>query len=232
MGAVDPASLPRLAINFECGDTEAPGCTTRARSLYERFVAPSTSYPGYGTYAVNASILVIPDDIEADWFGKPESYWMRQKIRRAVKLGYEVRDVERNDYLDDIYAINTSLEERQGRPMTDAYQAKPQPQSPLGEQPCPRHQLRFLGVLLGEQLVAYTSMQQYGEFVLISTILGHGEHMKDGIMQLLVYEGVRAVKASGHPAYAMYNLHDSGTEGLQFFKRKMGFEGYLVDWQP
>jgi hypothetical protein len=44
--------------------------------------------------------------------------------RRARRRGYSVEEIDRNDYVDDIHRINTSLAERQGRPMDPAYADK------------------------------------------------------------------------------------------------------------
>ena len=37
-------------------------------------------------------------------------------MRRAQREGYLVGPIDRNNYLDDIFDINTSLPDRQGRP--------------------------------------------------------------------------------------------------------------------
>jgi len=65
---------------------------------------------------------------------------------------------------------------------------------------------------------------------LFSTILGHGEHLKAGIMPLLVVRAVADLMETGGLRYAMYNLHASGTDGLRFFKEQMGFRPYDVRW--
>ena len=79
-------------------------------------------------------------------------------------------------------------------------------------------------------LYAYAWVYVIGEMCLFSTILGHGEHMRSGIMALLVAESVHDLMASADLRYAMYNLHASGTDGLRFFKEQMGFAPYRVSW--
>jgi hypothetical protein len=229
--AVDPSSLPVLAINLEHGDTTDDSCRVEPLKLFEQYTLPSLTYPGYGELEVNTSVLIIPNDIEQDWWGSPESYWMRQKVRRAIKMGYVFAPFEWDDYLDDIYEINTSKAERQGRPMTQAYRERPQPQGRMPEQPCPRHRNGFFGAFRDGRLYGYVLIVQSGEMMLFSKILGHGDHMEDGLMNLLVYEAVRWHHERSGTKYAVYYLHDSGTSGLQFFKRKMGFVGYVVRWQ-
>jgi hypothetical protein len=67
--------------------------------------------------------------------------------------------------------------------------------------------------------------------MLFSMILGHGDHLDDGIMNLLAYESVRMFRAESGTRYAVYYQQDSGTEWLQLFKRKMGFVGHRVRWE-
>src|SRR5689334_23262269 len=121
MPRLDPATLPELTNNLEYGDSDDEACRLHPVQLYKQFTAANARYPGFGYLEVNVSVLMLPEDLDAEWFGTPESYWMRQKIRRAAKLGYEFAPFDHNDRLDDLYEINTSLEERQGRPMTQSY---------------------------------------------------------------------------------------------------------------
>src|SRR4051812_48492811 len=145
---------------------------------------------------------------------------MRQKVRRALKAGYRFGDYVHNEHLDDIHAINTSMPERQGRPMAESYTTRPGEFTPLGEPSCLRHMTRNVGVFHEQTLYAYANVRQCGEMMLFSRILGHGERMNDGIMQLLVYEAIKQQRERSGTRYAVYYRQDSGTEGLQFFKRK------------
>jgi hypothetical protein len=42
-------------------------------------------------------------------------------------------------------------------------------------------------------------------------------------------QGVIASEAR-HGGYLVYNRHDSGTDGLRYFKTKLGFEETAVEW--
>jgi hypothetical protein len=231
MSAIDPAALPSLTINLEYGDGEDQACTELPMSFYKKFTAPNKAFPGYGYMEVNVSVLVVPDDVDAGWFGTPESKWMRQKIRRAEKLGYEFRPFAYNDHLDDLYEINTSMADRQGKEMSDYYR-NPLSPAPVGPEPtCQKHRRDWFGVFRDGKLYAYANVLQCGEMMLFSTILGHGEAMDDGIMNLLVFESVKLRARESGTRYPVYFLQHSGTEGLQFFKRKMGFTGHTVTWE-
>ena len=221
---------PQLTISFLRADTPDPACTELADQLYDKFTAPHAKHPEHGAYQDGCSILVLPPTFEAYWEGEA-GYGTRRKVRKALKEGYSFGLIDRDRYLDDIFAINTSLKERQGREMTEGYRSRPDPYGPLPDYACPRHQIRTYGVLKDDHLVAYTWLYQVGEMCLFSTILGHGEHLNAGVMYLLVAESLRDVMAVAGTRYAMYNMHKSGTEGLRFFKEQMAFRSCWVDWQ-
>jgi hypothetical protein len=100
---------------------------------------------------------------------------------------------------------------------------------PLPEYACERHAIRTYGVLSDRgQLVAYLWLYRAGELALVSTILGHGEHEPNDVMYLL-FQG--AVEKQAHlGGYFVYNRHDSGTDGLRYFKNKLGFKAKEVEW--
>jgi hypothetical protein len=229
--AASPRQLdPELTISFLRGDTADPACTELADQLHAKFMTPGPRASWHGAYQDGASILVLPSTFDEYWNG-PAGYGTRRKVRRALKEGYTFGPVDRDRYVDDIYAINTSMSERQGRPMKDPYLQRPGPYGPLPSYPCPRHQLRTYGVFHEGHLVAYTWLYQVGEMCLFSTILGHGDHLNAGVMYLLVAETLRDIIDAAGTRYAMYNMHSSGTEGLRFFKEQMGFRPFWVNWQ-
>ncbi len=228
--SIDPLTLPRLSINMEHGDTPDFWCQVRTLEEFEQYTTPSLNFPGYGELEVNTSVLTIPDDIERDWWGLPASKWMRYEVRKASKLGYEFAAFDFNDHLDGIYAINVSMPERQGREMSAGYRTRPEPET-TDILPCKRHRYDWLGVFQNGTLYAYIQAMQTGELMTLSKILGHGDRLDDGIMNLLVYEAVKRNHSFCGTRYVMYHLQDSGTEGLRFFKRKMGFVGHLVRFE-
>jgi hypothetical protein len=221
---------PELTISFLRADTADPACIELADSLYEKFTAPHPRRPEVGAYQDGCSILTLPATFEEYWEGAA-GYGTRRKVRKAQKEGYSFAIIDRDQYLDDIFAINTSMSERQGKEMTEHYQERPGPFGPPPDYTCPRHQIRTYGVLKDGHLVAYTWLYQVGEMCLFSTILGHGDHLTAGVMYLLVAESVRDVMAVAGTKDAMYNMHQSGTDGLRFFKEQMGFRSHWVNWQ-
>jgi hypothetical protein len=176
---------------------------------------------GYET----CSVLQVPASREA-W--REEHRTARKRANRAERLGYQFREIEREMYAEDIFAINTSLEERQGRPMTAGYRER-QNYLPLPDYPCEYHAIRTYGVLdVRGTLVAYLWLYRSGELALVSSILGHGEHLANDVMFLL-FQG--AVERQAHlGGFFVYNRADSGTDGLRYFKDKLGFVPTEVEW--
>ena len=176
---------------------------------------------GYET----CSVLPIPESVQK-W--RAEHRTARKRANRAERLGYQFREIKREHYDEDIFAVNTSLEERQGRPMTPGYRER-QNYLPLPDYPCHRHAIRTYGVVDARgTLVAYLWLYRVGELALVSSILGHGDHLANDVMYLL-FQGVVEAQA-GNEGYFVYNRHDSGTEGLRYFKDKLGFRATEVEW--
>jgi len=228
--APDYAALPRLTISLQVADTPDRFCTSFVDGWpYTRFVAKMGAVvPGFSLYGTGTSVAVLPATYE-EWF-QEVGYGTRRKVRRAEKLGYTFQEIDRDEYLDDMYEINHSLGQRQGREMGEAYQKRWGPFGPLPEQGCPRHRLLTYGVLKDGKLVAYSWTNHTGEMFLLTTLLGHGDHLADGIMYFLIAGVVKDRIENAGARYAVYERHWSGTEGLRFWKEQMGFRPYLVTW--
>lgn len=152
----------------------------------------------------------------------------RKRSERASRRGYGFGVIQREYHSDEIHEINTSLERRQGRPMTQAYKTR-QEQSPLPSYPCQRHRVTSYGVVdIDGVLRAYASIYRCGEVVNVSQILGHGAHLRDEIMYLMLLSIIEAEMHGGGWIY--YSQYDSGTEGLTFFKDRFGFAPERVEW--
>lgn len=115
--------------------------------------------------------------------------------------------------------------------MTKPYSERPSA-TPLPAYACDRHAIRTYGVLApGGRLAAYLWLYRSGELALISSILGHDDHLTFGVMYLLVVGTIEAEIAYGRGAL-VYNRHDSGQDGLRFFKERIGLVECRVEWKP
>lgn len=138
--------------------------------------------------------------------------------KRARARGYVCTEIDRNRFVDDIHAINSALDVRQGRPMDDKYLEKvtyfePQPH------------FEYYGVLDdGGRLVAYGNIGRYGNFSAFSQLMGLRNN--DGIMHLLVVDIVTRLIERRSVHYVMYDTFFGAQPGLRQFKRSVGFEPY------
>jgi hypothetical protein len=201
-------------INLEgdCG----PDCAQLAESKHEQL--------SNGRYTFPCSILELPESIEAHLATHRTA---RKRAGRSRRLGYTFAEIDRTRHEQDVFEINTSTDHRQGRPMSEGYR-QPVKFSPLNYD-CSRHSVNTYGVLKGEKLVAYTWIYRVGELVMFSQILGHADHLAADIMYLLVNGTLEAEIRNG-PGFAFYNRHDSGTDGLRYFKERLGFRPARVEW--
>ncbi|MCS0630973.1 GNAT family N-acetyltransferase [Telluria mixta] len=151
----------------------------------------------------------------------------RNMIRKAQRQGYAYRKVDPDDYLDDVLAIRTSNPERQGKPIPEYYKVRP---TRMFDEPfrngCEHHGEGFFGVFKDGRLVAYTTIFFYGELGQVNHILGHADHLQEGVMNLLVSEMVGDIIAHRPWVRAINYLypHAGNTNaGIGLFKRSIGF---------
>lgn len=142
--------------------------------------------------------------------------------KRARARGYVFAEIDRNRHIDEIHAINTSLENRQGRPMDQNYQEKTLHFEPL------RH-FRYYGILSPDgELMAYANLGFYGNFGSFSQLIGHRNN--DGIMHFLIVEIVCQLIEQGKLQYLMYDTFFGAQPGMQQFKTILGFKPYRAKY--
>jgi hypothetical protein len=71
-----------------------------------------------------------------------------------------------------------------------------------------------------------------GEIVGMNRIMGHGDHLDNGVMFLLMAGVVEHVKAT-RPGirYVFYDMFFGAGEGLREFKTRLGFRPHYVHWK-
>lgn len=138
--------------------------------------------------------------------------------RRARARGYKVVEIDRNDYIDDIHHINTSVDIRQGQAMTESYLAKQLHY-------VAERNYRYYGALDGNgRLVAYGEVGLWGNFAAFNRIIGIRNN--DGIMHLLVSHIICTFIEGGEVDYLMYDTYFGASPGLKLFKTALGFSPY------
>lgn len=149
----------------------------------------------------------------------------RNMLRKAAKNGYTVRSFNSVNFIDDIHAIRTSKDIRSGKPVPASFKERPKPFDTGNERRCCRHQVVAIGVFSTEgALVSYAALHNCGDLAIINTIMGHGDHLKFGIMNLLVFGVFKEIKErfSG-VKYINYLTLRSSTSRLDTFKKSVGF---------
>lgn len=142
--------------------------------------------------------------------------------RKARARGYRVVQIDKNDYIDDIHDVNTSLSVRQGRTMDGMYLDK------VTHYPRDRN-FSYYGVLnAAGKLVAYGDLGLYGNFLAFNRVLGIRNN--DGLMHLMVSEIISQWIAERSCRYLMYDTYFGASTGLQGFKKMLGFEPYRAKY--
>ena len=190
------------------------------RSTYRAFTRPHPRFRIIRAKTVGAALIDLAR------FADRHAYHEQIKgknhggyhARRARNRGYRFVDIDRNDYIDDIHAINTSLDMRQGRPMDEKYTEKCEAFDTLAH-------FRHHGILDAQgRLVAYASLAIYGNFAAFSQMLGYRNN--DGIMHLLLVEAISRLIDEKQVRYVMYDTFFGAQPGLRTFKTILGFQPY------
>lgn len=164
-----------------------------------------------------------------DW--RADHRTARKRADRAERRFYQFGRLAPDHWAGSLNAINQSAAYRQGRPMSPGYMNY-QEFPPLPDYPCLRHAVRWYGVFHQDNVVAYAVIYRAGELALISQILGHADHLENEVMYLLAQSVMAQEHATDPHGYLVYNRHDSGTDGLRFFKERCGFVAMGVEWLP
>jgi hypothetical protein len=203
----------RVSVDLAAGHT-GPDCRNMAIDLERQL---SNGYTRF------TSAMPMPDNPDVYL---AEHRTVRKRAAHAKRLGYRFATIDRHQHEDAVYEINVSMPERQGRPMSPGYLQRPV----FGENPCrcDRHHVYTYGVLRHDTLVAYLWLYRAGELAMISSILGHAAALEHDVMYLLVADAISDQARFGGTLF--YNLHSSGTDGLRFFKERIGLSPTDIEW--
>jgi len=143
-------------------------------------------------------------------------------VKRAKGKGYSVIEIDRNDFIDDIFEINTSVDIRQGRPMDPDYRDKKTSyQSEVN--------FKYYGVVNADgKLMGYGEVAFFGNFAAFNRVIGVRNN--DGIMHLMVAEIIKRLIEARTYDYLMYDTYFGASPGLKAFKKMLGFEPYRAQY--
>lgn len=162
-----------------------------------------------------------------DYFGTMISKKRRAEYRKAINNGFYTRYLtveERNNRRDELFAINTSSEIRQGGVMKEEFVKYPD--YIKIENNCPFHYQAIFGVFNNEgKWIGYIKPRFCGEIVRTYKLLGHsGFFNRSNFMQLLMLDFIKDIFENHNDIkWLFYHFMYVGTEGLQDWKKNMGF---------
>ena len=216
--------LPRVKILFVDNDN-----TGELKDLYHHFTKRHSKYFIFKNKTIGVMLYKLPKSLEEyeNKIGGKNS--VSYYSRRCKKMGYYTKYFNQKDFLDDIYNINTSITERQGHKMSDAYLNKPKIESK-------KKFVDYIGVFNKDDiLVGYIRLIKTKNLFVIGKLLGHNDYLKDNIMYLLLNELTKDLieknKNNDLEQYFMYDTYFGGTNGLRLFKKRNCFEPYRVKWK-
>lgn len=190
------------------------------RRMYELFTKPHPRYKlvrnkTLGIALVNLARYRSAQDYLRDVRFSGHAGPQRKK---ALAHGYTVREIDRNQYIDAIHAINISAPVRQGRPMDSGYRSK----KLLYEQP--GYAVTYGVFDARGTLCAYCVLGLYDNFAATDQLLGY--KTSHGIMYLLLAEIICRLIARRQFEFFMYDTFLGARPGLRDFKRRTGFRPY------
>jgi hypothetical protein len=147
----------------------------------------------------------------------------RNMLTKCHKNGYFGHIINFNDYLKDIYEANTSKEIRQGIPMTEWYKKMPSAQNIRQEDYCELHHIKHYGVLKENKLFAWCEINFMNELAIVNSIIGHGYHLKFGIMNEMISFVVKDCFENHKQVKYINYLNLACGAGLSLFKKSVGF---------
>jgi hypothetical protein len=173
-------------------------------------------------------MLALPESVE-EYLGGRSRELVRQKRRRALSRGFTFRPFDASQHVADVLEVNRSAATRQGQPMLHSYLDEP-----AVRRFCKAAETMF-GVFDAEGRVrAYTYAPVVGESGVFVRLLGHAADLEAGTMYLLISEVIATYidekRERGNPRWAMYDTFWGGREGLAYFKKRLGFQPYRIDW--
>lgn len=210
-------TLPTARLQFRASIAPA-----RIAALHALFTRPHARFPLIKNKSIGIALIDLSKFKSlADYLDtvRKKDYAGHQ-ARVARRRGYTVRPIERSAHADAIHAIHLSSSTRQGRPMDLPYHTM---QTEFDDAP----PLRCFGVFHRDgQLVGYCCFGIYGNFAATDKLLGIKN--KDGAMYLLLLEIVAFLIEQDSVEFFMYDTYLGAREGLQSFKRRLGFQPYRV----
>lgn len=199
------------------------------RDLYNYFTKPHPRYKIIKNKRWGVAIIEMPSSFELYLKGKNKQA-LRTNRRKSIKAGYFFAIFNPMELVPEIMDINMSSYSRQGRRMNEAYTNEAEVNKWILDKPI------LYGVFdKSDRLKAYAHVPDIGEVCVISRLLGHKDSLDDGVMYLLISEVINniigKIDSLSIPKYIMYDTFFGANTGLKYFKERLGFEPYNINWR-
>jgi len=211
--------LPRLTVRMSGGD--------EASRAFHQFTRRHPRYLFIPNKSWGVGLLKLPDSF-AEYLRGRQMQAVRTNRTRALTAGFSFRKIEALEHFEAVCEVNESMSRRQGREIAASYldREKVRAHCTYGD---------VYAVLNREgRLRAYAHVVMAGDVAVVSRLLGHGEDLDKGIMYLCLTEIVRSLtevrETLGAPAWLMYDTFFGAEPGLRYFKERLGFKPYRVNW--
>jgi hypothetical protein len=211
-------ALPQTVIRVDRSETGS--------LLYRAFTKRHPKYVIFKQKTIGVGIIHLDDFSDQTAYtasvnGKNSAAYFSRKAQRA---SYRFEEINPTKHHGAILEINNSMKVRQGRKMDSSY-TENLPNYPLNVNNA------YFGIFNNDALVAYLWVVKAGELALLNRLLGHAEHLGNGVMYLLVTSYVEhEITARKGIRFVMYDTFFGASEGLQLFKSRCGFRPYKVKW--
>ena len=223
------SNLPRVRIDLMLGAAERnhPFFLKLTRDFHQSAIRPHRKLPIVGQMEIGFSVCTLGTSPYSE---RLESS-ARRNIKKALRNGYRVSEIDFNAHLDAVTQIHQSTSVRQGKKLPTQLTALRQAphQNPASQSPT--HDYPYHGVFKNGTLVAYASCLVAGELAAIQTIFGHADHLSEGVVPLLIaHMGDNLPLAHPELKYFAYGSFYGATESMRRFKRKFLFTPHRVTW--
>jgi hypothetical protein len=212
------ASMPHVDVALSSGP---PG----EDELLHLFRRHHPRYKVVGLKVVVGVALLPLDDLADLADGEAYLATRRYARRRAERLGGSVALFDPVPRRSEVLAIHASLPKRQGRPI-DADYLDADAIWETGPQ------IDHLGVFEDDVLLAQSCEHYGGEIAGLPPIMGHGDHLDNGVMFPPMAGIVDHTKSSRPGArHVMHDTFIGAPDGLRSFKTNLGFQPNYAGWE-
>lgn len=184
--------------------------------------------PNFSYYMEWDNVAAIPTTDYALWWEQRLSQVVRKNVRRALKRGLVIREVQFNDQLlQGIVEINNETPIRQGRPFWHYGKSVDVVKKDYATL---LDRSEYIGAFYENELVGFIKMVYMGEIASILQVLCMNKHYDKRPANALLSRAVEICSEKGfkYLIYGKYIYGKNSDSPLTEFKRRNGFEQILL----